>query len=445
MNVVRILLATFVGVVIAGGSAAADRTMVVLLDATGSMQAIRSDNRTRFEQAQFDAAERISTVAMQLEGLSQVAVYKFYGSAAVCETCAPLGSPPRICATDPRRSFQTSPTGFVSPFDAATAVECATVTVQVTPLADALCTAIDAARSSGDAGTTTRFLEVFSDGAENNSSGVCSGPFSTILNTAPFDSGPPPSWQNLVWTRTTNPLPAIQVDPTLYHDVSFAAKFANASSLPASERAAAVRAFAATDADLFAALAVSTGGTFTSVIDSAPAPVVADLDGDFDVDRNDALALARRFGQPGTAASDLDGNGVIGFGDYSRLLARFGNGSGTPAPDPYVASGPITCPVNGGTVTIEGKAVTGSSFAITGNQGCRIIIRNSLIVGDTAAILMNGNNRVTVENSIIVGNGVIAVNGFTRLFASKTIFHGAKLEPNGSLEFYDGGGNVWEE
>ncbi len=442
MNVVRILLVGFVGMVIAGGSAAADRTMVVLLDATGSMQAVRTNGLTRFAQSQIDAVERVTLVAGQTDGLSQVAVYKFYGSTAVCETCAPLGVTVP-CASNPSQNVPTSPSGFVSAFDATVAINCAVVTTQVTPLADSMCTVIDAARSSGNAGTTTRFLEVFTDGAENNSSGVCAGPFST-LTTAPFDAGPPPSWQNLVWTRTTNPLPAIQVDPTLYHNVSLSAKFANPAGIPDSERAAAVRPLAASDADLFSALAVSTGGTFTNLGDSAPAPVIADLDGDYDVDRNDALLLARRFGQPGTAAFDLDGNGVVGFGDYSRLIARFGTGTGTPAADPYVASGPITCPA-GGNLTIDGKAVTGSSFAITGNQNCRITIRNSLIVGDAAAILMSGTNRITVENSIIVGNGVISVNGFTRLFASKTIFHGAKLEPNGSLEYYDGGGNVWEE
>ncbi len=58
---------------------------------------------------------------------------------------------------------------------------------------------------------------------------------------------------------------------------------------------------------------------------------------------------------------------------------------------------------------------------------------------------MAGNNRVTVDNSIIVGNGVITVSGYTQLSAAKTIFHGVKLEPDGSLYYIDRGGNTWEE
>jgi len=409
--------------------------MVVLLDATGSMQAIRPDNgKTRFAQSLLDAEDRVSTIAGEVQGLSKVAVYKFFGTGVVLETPSPDG------------------TGFVSPGDAILKIRAATVTDDVTPLAGAMCTAVDAARGSGAAGTTTRFLEVFSDGAENNTIGPpCAGPFSEFLNTAPFDTG---SWQNLVWVRTTNPLPAIQVDPTLYHDETGAFAFAKkadpeAAKLAALGRpqaralAAGLAAGPATDTDLFAALAADTGGTFTEVVDSAPVPVVGDLDGDFDVDRNDAIAMARRFGAPAIPAFDLNGDGKIGFGDYALLLARFGSGSGTPASDPYTKSPAINCA--GGTVTIDGKVIEGAGITINTTGACRVIIRNSLIVSGTAAITVRGTALLEVDNSIIVGEGQwLSSMGATAMSAANTVFHGPR-KVIGAFVLVDRGGNTFEQ
>lgn len=404
--------------------------MVVLLDATGSMQAIRPDNsRSRFDQAKLDAEDRVATVAGEVQGLSQVAVYKFFGAGIAPQT-----------------------TGFVSPFDAITAIRAATVTDELTPLAGAMCSTVDIARASGTAGTTTRFLEVFTDGAENNTTAPpCAGPFSVTLNTAPFDTG---SWQNLVWNRTTNPLPAVQVDPTLYHDVSGSFAFARSSDPEAAKLAALGRsqasalapglAAAATDADLFAALAADTGGTFTEVIDSAPVPVVGDLDGDFDVDRNDAITMARRFGAPAIDAFDLNGDGKIGFADYALLLARFGNGSGTPAPDPYTQSATVTC-LGANTVTIDGKVLENGGITIQSTGACRVIIRNSLIVSGAAAITVRGTAVLEVDNSIIVGEGQwLNSNGATVLSSAGSVFHGPK-KVNGAFVLFDRGGNTFEQ
>ncbi|TMQ05992.1 MAG: hypothetical protein E6J91_39145 [Deltaproteobacteria bacterium] len=262
----------------AAGTAAADRTMVVLLDATGSMQTTRCDNSlSRFDQSKLDAADRVTFAAMETGGLSGVAVFKFSGSGTgiVAETA-----------------------GFVTPFDAVTAINNATVTSDLTPLANAMCSVIDTARASGSGATTTRFLEVFSDGGENNSVGApCAGPYSTT-NSPPFDAGPPASWQNLVYERTTNPLPAVTVDATLYHNETGCPLLAaridpETAALTAAGRQAPALSAPATDVDFFSALATATGGNFTDVVDSAPVPVIADLDGNFVVDRNDAILLAR--------------------------------------------------------------------------------------------------------------------------------------------------------
>lgn len=434
MKEVRMLCGVAAGLMLAAGTAAADRTMVVVLDATGSMQAVRPDNNnTRYEQAKIDAENRVTKIASETAGLSKVAVYKFFGEGIVLESTA-------------------SPDGFLTPFDAVQVIRKSTVTSELTPLAGAMCATVDIARASGTAATTTRFLEVFSDGAENNTLGPpCAGPFSVNLNTAPFDAGPPPSWQNLVWTRTTNPLPAVQVDATLYHDETgaFAAavpanvETAKLAALGRPQARAVTLAAAATDADLFAALAADTGGTFTEVVDTAPVPVVGDLDGDFDVDRNDAIIMARRFGAPAIPSFDLDDNGTIGFGDYALLVARFGTGSGTPAPDPYQPGQTVVC--NGQTITIDSQVIEASSITIQSTGACHVIIRNSLIVSGAAAINVRGLALVEVDNSIIVGEGQwLNSTGSTLLSAANSVFHGPR-KFSGVFAYVDRGGNTFEQ
>ncbi len=428
MREVRILCSGVIGLMFAAGTAAADRTMVVLLDATGSMQTTRCDNSlSRFDQSKLDAADRVTFAAMETGGLSGVAVFKFSGSGTgiVAETA-----------------------GFVTPFDAVTAINNATVTSDLTPLANAMCSVIDTARASGSGATTTRFLEVFSDGGENNSVGApCAGPYSTT-NSPPFDAGPPASWQNLVYERTTNPLPAVTVDATLYHNETGCPLLAaridpETAALTAAGRQAPALSAPATDVDFFSALATATGGNFTDVVDSAPVPVIADLDGNFVVDRNDAILLARQFGAPATDAFDLNGDGKIGFADYQLLLKRFGDGSGTPEPDPYTPSEPITCRAEQ-TIRIEGKVIENSGLTIHGVGSCHVIIANSLIVSGTAAITVRGSAVLEVDNSIIVGEGNwLRSRGSVSLSAAGSVFHGPKTV-SGSFTYTDRGGNTFE-
>src|SRR5688572_27820830 len=101
-----------VGLMLAAGTAEADRTMVVVIDASGSMQTLRSDGQPRFDAAKTLAADRIMTAAMEAEGLGGVAVYTFNGSGITPQTA-----------------------GFVSAFTASTVVAGLTVTSDLTPLA----------------------------------------------------------------------------------------------------------------------------------------------------------------------------------------------------------------------------------------------------------------------------------------------------------------------
>jgi hypothetical protein len=398
--------------------------MLVLIDASGSMSIQRSDGSTRFAGAKAAATAEVLLQA-QANATLRVAIRSFSGATY---------------------SRQTS--GFVdanTALDVIDGLDLFTIGGGSTPLALGMCDAVDELVESGG---TTKLLHVSSDGEENSTPTIhhCAGP---SAQQTPYEDF---SWQAKVRTwalgKVSVSVALFSFNPNLagskrvVHDPE-ASITAGANSQGGPQTTAAP-----TLAQFFSELAAVTGGQLNVVDDTAPLPVSGDLNGDRCVDRNDALSVARAFGSissPSENVFDVNRDGIIGFSDYNVIASLIGNGCLAPPADPYVASGPLVCPANGGTLTIDGKAVTGSSFAVTGGHNCRIVIKNSLIVGDLAGISMAGNNRVTVDNSIVVGNGVIGVSGFTKLSAAKTIFHGAKLEPDGALEYVDRGGNVWEE
>lgn len=435
---VRLLIGavtTFVLMMGARSAQAQPKRLLVLLDATGSMtqpctgEPPACTGQSRFELAKQLAVGYVGTQAGTLPGLRDVAVYTFAGTVG----------------------WQPQTAGFVTPGQAVTAINGLSVTPFNTPLADAMCSSVDALVADGDPSFPHRFA-FFTDGAENASTGPCRGPYTGTTfpsNQPPYDGG---SWHNHVYVKLVNATPQVTVDTFYFTTVSFAGMKA---AKPVQEQGAPQAGISScvpgqpcaqvTDAEFFAALSQATGGRFVPIQDDEPLPVFGDVDNDHCVSRADALLVARQFGHAPDPDLDVNGDGAIGFDDYNFVASRIGQGCLVAPVDPYVASGPIVCPANGGTVTITGKAVTGSSFAVTGGHNCRIVIKNSLIVGDIASIAMAGNNRVTVDNSIIVGNGVITVSGYTQLSAAKTIFHGVKLEPDGSLYYIDRGGNTWEE
>jgi hypothetical protein len=408
---------------LAAGSAAAERTMVVLIDATGSMVMPRSDGQTRFEAARQMARERIINAASQTDGLASVAVYTFHSVAFTNETG-----------------------GFVTPFEAVSVIDNLEVAPWATPLAGSLCDAIDIASASGTGAVTDqRLLEVFTDGEENATlmDHPCWGEFSTSTG-APFDAG---SWQNKVYLRAVNASPSIVFSGTLFTNVGIAG-FAAAKAAPMEVGLHATPSFGTfstllSDAEFFAELAAATGGTFDEVADTAPLPVFGDVDGDYDVDRDDAIALARRFGSLPLRAFDLDADGSIGWGDYALLLQKLGTGSGTPAPDPYTQAGVVSCG-NNATVVLEGKVIEVAGITLTTQGKCNVVIRNSLIVSGSSALQVSGSARVTVDDSIIVGAGAwVSGNGSVMLSAANTVFHGAQ-SVSGTVKITDRGGNVFE-
>lgn len=436
MNNVRNLLIGFAAVLatVVGASAAhADRKMLVLIDASGSMSIVRADAQTRFEAAKARALDQIGVQAGI--GLDAVAVYTFSDTTSTLQTVG----------------------GFVDPNVAITAItnlDLFTVGGGNTPLAGGMCDAVDALNAVT---ATEKILEVASDGEENftPSTHPCFGPFSTDPNP-PYSTG---SWQNLVFNKVAGAGIAVQID--LFDPgpiTTFAARLAAVTdpegTLTAQTRAVSAfstMALAAgegppTLAEFFTQIALVSGGRLTVIQDTVPTlPVSGDFTGDGCVDRRDALAVARAFGQSGSPqdlAFDLNLDGSVGFTDYASVVSHFTPG-GCGVPDPYVARAPITCGA-GRPVVIDGAAIESGGITINAFPACQITIRNSLVVSGQNALNIVGAALVVVDNSILVGqNAVIFSRGASAVITRNSVFHG-KRDVDGAFALIDLGGNTFE-
>jgi hypothetical protein len=436
MNNVKNLLLGLVAAVatVAGASAAhADRKMLVLIDASGSMSIQRADLQTRFDAAKARALDQIGVQAGL--GLDAVAVYTF---------------------SDTTSTLQT-PGGFVDPNVALTAIaglDLFTVGGGATPLAGAMCDAIDALVAEP---ATEKILEVASDGEENNTplGHLCQGPPSAS-SSPPYTPG---SWQNKVLAKVGPAGIAVQID--LFDPgpiTTLAARFAAAADpeggLTAQSRV--VGAFAAVAAaedgpptlkDFFTEIALASGGRLTVIEDTvASLPVQGDFNGNGCIDRSDAIALARTFGKTGdpqNLVTDLNLDGVVGFADYAAELTRFTPG-GCGTPDPYVKRAPIVCR-GVGVLVIDGAAIENGGITVDARGACQISIRNSLIVAGQNAIDIRGSAVITSENSIFVGEtAVVSSVGASMLISKNSVFHGKK-KVTGAFVYIDLGGNTWEQ
>ena len=160
---------------LAGCSSAAT---VIVIDRSGSMQAVRGTGNTRCHDA-------VATARLDIEQFfadfpesqgSQAAVFTFQGTTYTDLTGGFVDQAAALAAVD-----SLNPEGCQ----------------QTTPLADALCGAADLL---ANAGVSKRFIAISSDGNENTSSGPCAGPASGS-DQAPYDSG---SWHNKVYDKIVN-------------------------------------------------------------------------------------------------------------------------------------------------------------------------------------------------------------------------------------------------
>lgn len=125
---------------------------IVLIDRTGSMTAMRTNGHTRCADALNQATEKVEEFFAKYGGTG-VAVWTFNGTSV------------------------KKLTGYVDQASAKAAISALSPSdcTDLTPLADAMCEAIDdLARSPAPSGRAN-LLTVLTDGEENNSRGTCSG------------------------------------------------------------------------------------------------------------------------------------------------------------------------------------------------------------------------------------------------------------------------------
>jgi hypothetical protein len=438
-----------VAATVVGASAAhADRKMLVLIDASGSMSTVRGDSKTRFEAAKLRAVDQIGI--QDALGATTFAVYTF------------------STTTPPTRQTPVSaahPDGFVDKTTAINVIagnaglgipplDLFTVGGGSTPLAGSMCDVVDTLVATG---ATTKILEVASDGEENSTpiGHQCQGAPSTDPNF-PYSDG---SWQNLVVTKLGQPGNTVQVQIDLFDPgpITMARVLAAAADpeaqLTAQQRALSAGAMLAapgdgppTLKDFFAQVALITGGRLTVIEDpGTTVPVIGDADGNSCIDRRDAIALARSFGETGAPQDlpfDLDFSGSVGFTDYAAEVSRFTPG-GCGVPDPYTPRAPIVC--RGALmITMNAQVIENGGITIDARGSCVITIKNSLIVSGANALDIRGSALITVQNSILVGqNAVLSSGGSTMLMAKDSVFHGQRLV-NGAFTLVDLGGNTFE-
>lgn len=288
--------------------AAAD-TMVVLLDLSGSMTATRPnrDGRgaTRFDAARYIAETRVSALK---EG-RVYGLWTFSGS-GYRELVAPADYVDDAAGS--QRAVLDAIAGLRSPAGG-------------TPLAQALCDAVDMLRSDGfirpfrpGAPDERPIIELVTDGEENStpSSHPCHGP--SASNAASPEAG---TWQQKITSKAQTGSPALtqRVPPESAFVV------VNANYLLA-EAESVVRQKAMSD--FTQSVAQKSGGNARTLSADSSLPQLGDVDGDGCVDDDDLDQLLEQFDSSVQryGAGDLNGDGRVDSDDYLTLLQSFGEG-----------------------------------------------------------------------------------------------------------------------
>jgi hypothetical protein len=434
MNAMKIMLAgigALVAIVGVGVESAEAQTkkMVVLVDASGSMDTLRAHDElcppapercTRFAVAKALSVKRI---VEQRDALTPgqslgVSVYSFNSVDGLVLHTAQFVDPE--VAIDKLEDLENPRDG--------------------TPLADSLCTLT---QDLYERLAAVRILQLSSDGLENASIGECKGV------DDPEEPYSDDSWQGKVDAKVKNHPDGVSmvVAVDLFEPGAVTGSFAATNLEPNQPVAASsFKALAAGPSPAeryFRHLATLTGGTVEVIKDDQPLPVLGDLDGNRCVDQVDAFEVLRRFGQRTPAVDgkyDFDRNGVIGFNDFAVVTSQITGACGEP--DELVPAAPVRC--NSGSVVIDGRSIETAGMAIDVRGSCQLTIRNSRIVSGGTALRIRGSAVVTIEDSIIAGERVVlGLRGSAVLTASGTYFKGIR-EIDGSLKYQDRGGNTWE-
>lgn len=299
-------LIAVVGLISLGGArqAAAQvptKYVLTILDRSGSMTSVRTTGETRWVAAKARAKDKID--AFSASGSTQVAVWSFTDTGYIQHTI-----------------------GFVTPATAKAAIDALPGPSGVTPLAKTACDAV----ASLVAITPNRFqriLQLNSDGEENSTptTHACYGPAS-VSAIAPYTAG---SWHNKVYTAAQG----VVVHVDLFGNNLLAA--AGEGKAETSSKEAPFTKQEGTQAvslgAFFQSLATSTGGTYTSVTDSARVPVTGDVNADYCVNDTDLdiITSAANYGKsvpPADPRADVNFDRKVDDGDILFVYNNYGRG-----------------------------------------------------------------------------------------------------------------------
>lgn len=321
---------------------------LLLIDRSGSMTTRRTNMHTRCEDA-INQALNEQLTDMANSNVTNYAVWSFAGSAVTQHTA-----------------------GYVLGIDQAKAAVNNVATVACsgnTPLADSMCLAIDNLRSV--AGGQSSYLAVSTDGLNNTSTGVCSGP-SGDIDTAG-------TWQNKVKNKINAaglaPIKianAYWVDPALltFQQQNDGSSLTALCSSPQS-----------CDEKFFAATSDQTGGNYRRVADDSPAYPCASAAA---CPAPDSTKVGNHF----TFTASNTAGGTVNTANYSVYL---------------LGGETITL----GTCGVEGASGVGDSIVrLVNPAGVEIAVND-----DSCGLLSNLTATVPADGTYLVRVGCFSSNG----------------------------------
>ncbi|MCY1083138.1 dockerin type I domain-containing protein [Archangium lansingense] len=285
--------------------------IIILLDRSGSMQATRSDGQSRF----FEAIRRARIYVGKPKALpTEYSVWSFEGSASTQES------------------------GFGDAGSTTGVLNGLQVGNGVTPLAKAVCDAVDVLLNHKPGVNASKRLYLVSDGEENSTplDSPCYGPSS--VGTYPNLTMDSWQWKVRNMLKTGDPLREDNSDYALVFDVDVFDNYVSlrSGSSPVYEVSYEGKGLVTTASLLPASylaflrgVATDSGGTFTTVPDSGPAPIPGDTNQDNCVNATDFYHVLNNFGRPVPPASptaDLNRDGVVNYSDYSIVVNNQGAG-----------------------------------------------------------------------------------------------------------------------
>ena len=318
-GIAHVLVAVLVALSLQGRDAAAqpfdEEHVLILIDRSGSMQTTRGDGQTRFVEAIRRAKQYVGGPK---DLPTEYSVWTFEESSSIQES------------------------GFADAGSTTGVLDVLQVGWGLTPLARAVCDAVDSLLNHEPGVNASKRLYLISDGEENNTpvDSPCYGPNSS--GTYPDLTMDSWQWKVRNMIKTGDPLRDDNSPFALVFDVDVFDNYVGligGGSSPVVEVSRETKGFTASSTLLPASylaflrgVATDSGGTFTAVPDSGTAPIPGDTNQDNCVNATDFYHVLNNFGYPVPPASpsaDLNRDGVIDYSDYSIVVNNQGAGCGS--------------------------------------------------------------------------------------------------------------------